>query len=366
MKKFIIAMVALMGTMFTSANAMSYEQARDQALFLTDKMAYELNLDEEQYEAAYEINLDYLMGVNTYDDVYAEYWVRRNADLRIVLLDWQYTAFCAATYFYRPIWWEGGYWHFGIYARYPHRDYFFFGCPHFYHTYRGGHAWHHNGGRSWYHGRTFVSHSTHNHGNFSGMRDGWNRGDYRSNSRSNGRVGSGSSRSMEGHRSVGSESSRRSGIYGSGTSRGNASSGVQHERGGSSSGNFSGRRVVGGQSNGASERSTGSSYGRDNVSGTRQSSTRTTVTRPSGSSSSSPSSSSSSSFSGRRVSPSSSSSSPARSSGAFSGNGSSTRSSSSFSGSGSSFSRGGGGSFSHGGGASHGGGGSHVGFSGRR
>ena len=37
---------------------MSYEKARENALFLTDKMAYELDLTEEQYEAAYEVNLD--------------------------------------------------------------------------------------------------------------------------------------------------------------------------------------------------------------------------------------------------------------------------------------------------------------------
>ena len=179
MKKYIIAMVALLSTFFTTANAMSYEQAREQALFLTDKMAYELNLDEEQYEAAYEVNLDYLLSVNTYDDVFADYWIHRNEDLRYILLDWQYEAFCAATYFYRPLWWEGGYWHFGIYARYPHRDYFYFGRPHFYVTYRGGHGWHHNGGRSWYHTNFSHAHRVTHRGSFSGMRDGWNRGDFR-------------------------------------------------------------------------------------------------------------------------------------------------------------------------------------------
>ena len=74
MKKFIIALVAMFMMTFSSASAMSYEQARQQALFLTDKMAYELNLTNDQYEAAYEVNLDYLMGVNTYDDLYGIYW----------------------------------------------------------------------------------------------------------------------------------------------------------------------------------------------------------------------------------------------------------------------------------------------------
>ena len=58
-------------TFAATGNAMSYEQARHEALFLTDKMAYELNLTEDQDEAVYEINLDYLMGVTSYDDVYA-------------------------------------------------------------------------------------------------------------------------------------------------------------------------------------------------------------------------------------------------------------------------------------------------------
>ncbi len=65
MKKFILAMVTLFTMTVSTASAMSYEQARQQALFLTDKMAYELNLTDDQYEAAYEVNLDYLMGVNT-------------------------------------------------------------------------------------------------------------------------------------------------------------------------------------------------------------------------------------------------------------------------------------------------------------
>ena len=60
MKKLIISLISLF-VLTVSANAMSYNQARRQALFLTDKMAYELNLTDDQYEAAYEINLDYLV-----------------------------------------------------------------------------------------------------------------------------------------------------------------------------------------------------------------------------------------------------------------------------------------------------------------
>ena len=177
MKKFIIALVAMFTMTFTTASAMSYEQARQQALFLTDKMAYELNLTDDQYEAAYEVNLDYLMGINSYDDLYGTYWRQRNLDLSYILLDWQYRAFCDATYFYRPLYWDGGYWHFGIYARYPRRDYFFFGRPHFYVSYRGDHCWRVNGGRSWYHGRSYGRPFAGGQPRM-GMRDGFNRGDY--------------------------------------------------------------------------------------------------------------------------------------------------------------------------------------------
>ena len=150
MKKMLFALMTML-TVSISVKAMSYEQARNEALFLTDKMAYELNLTDEQYEAAYEINLDYLMGVTGRDNVFGTYWERRNLDLSYILLEWQWNAFVAATYFYRPLYWDAGYWHFGIYARYPHRDYFYFGRPHFYVTYHGAHAWHRVGGHGYYH-----------------------------------------------------------------------------------------------------------------------------------------------------------------------------------------------------------------------
>ena len=50
-----------MMVMTISAKAISHEEAKDDALFLTDKMAYELSLTDDQYEAVYEINLDYLL-----------------------------------------------------------------------------------------------------------------------------------------------------------------------------------------------------------------------------------------------------------------------------------------------------------------
>lgn len=203
MKKLMITLMTLL-TIAVKASAMSYEQARQQALFLTDKMAYELNLTDDQYEAAYEVNLDYLMGVNSYSDLYGSYWQQRNMDLSYILLDWQYRAYLDATYFYRPLYWDGGYWHFGIYARYPHRDYYFFGRPTVYVSYRGGHSWYHNGGRSWYSGREYGR--GFRDGVRYGMRDGFNRGDY---GRGNRNILSSNSRTVErgyGNRSFGNQS----------------------------------------------------------------------------------------------------------------------------------------------------------------
>lgn len=177
MRRIILSIVAMLAISL-SANAMTYDQARNEALFLTDKMAYELNLSSEQYEAAYEINLDYLMGVTSRNDVFGTYWERRNLDMSYILLEWQWNTFRAAAYFFRPLYWDAGYWHFRIYARYPRRHYLYFGRPAFYATYRGGHSWRHHGQHGYYHGRTshFRSNGSRNHG---GMRDRWDRGEYR-------------------------------------------------------------------------------------------------------------------------------------------------------------------------------------------
>ena len=217
MKRMIIALVAMFMMTFTTASAMSYEQARQQALFLTDKMAYELNLTEDQYEAAYEVNLDYLMSVDTYDDLYGAYWRQRNMDLSYILLDWQYRTYINATYFYRPLYWNAGYWHFGIYARYPRRDYFYFGRPHFYVSYRGGHSWRVNGNRSWYHGRSFGGPHPGGHPRV-GMRDGFNRGDY-GRGRSFGNLNRENRPQMNPNRGFGNSSRPQNGGFGNNNDR---------------------------------------------------------------------------------------------------------------------------------------------------
>lgn len=233
-----------------AAGAMSYSQAREQALFLTDKMAYELNLTDDQYEAAYEINLDYLLSVNSDDELYGDYWRWRNIDFSYVLLDWQYRMFCEAAYFYRPLYFSAGVWHFAIYARYPHRDYFYFNRPTVYVSYRGGHSWRQNNGSSWYNGRTFGSRRG-GDAHF-GMRDGFKRGDY----------GRGN------HQSFGSRGSRRV------ESRGNSGFGSRRDNSGSGFGSRSSSGF------GSSRSSSGFGSSRGSGFGSRESSTRTTVRQP--------------------------------------------------------------------------------------
>ena len=252
MKKMFFALLTML-TLSISANAMSYEQARNEALFLTDKMAYELNLTDDQYEAAYEINLDYLMGVTGRDDVFGTYWERRNLDLSYILLDWQWNAFLAATYFYRPLYWEAGYWHFGIYRHYPRRDYFYFGRPHFHATYRGGHAWHVYGGRGYYHAHT--NHFRVVHREHFGMHDRWNRGDFRGSRNSstritghrgmdNRRIGNNRSYSGSGNFS-GYRGNRRDNSYGGGGSfSGNRDNSNRRDNGYSGGGSFGGNRGI--------------------------------------------------------------------------------------------------------------------------
>ena len=138
MKK-IFTLAMIMMAMTITANAMSYKAAKNEALFLSDKMAYELNLTDAQYDAIYEINLDYLMCVDGRNDVFGPWWDRRNADLRFVLTPRQYDRYVALNYFYRPISWHNGGLTFHIYSRYTNRSHFYKARPTVYASYRGGH-----------------------------------------------------------------------------------------------------------------------------------------------------------------------------------------------------------------------------------
>ena len=136
LKHYILLLIA--GLAILPCHAFSYSKAQQQAWFLTDKMAYELNLTEEQYDKAYEINLDYFLRINTPSDVYGFWWDCRNTDFRYILFDWQYTQFLNTIYFYRPLQWLNAAWHWRCYDHYRHGHYFFRRPPVVI-TYRGRH-----------------------------------------------------------------------------------------------------------------------------------------------------------------------------------------------------------------------------------
>ena len=135
MKK--LMMVAMLMVITVSAKALSYDVARSEALFLSDKMAYELNLSPSQYEAIYEINLDYFMLVNTSLDVYSDLWKHRNFEIQRVLTPYQYERFLRVKYFYRPLGWRDDRWEFRVYRAYPNRSHFMMNRPKAYTNYRG-------------------------------------------------------------------------------------------------------------------------------------------------------------------------------------------------------------------------------------
>lgn len=145
MKKIILSAVFMMAA-WMGANAMSFERAQAEALYLTDKMAYELNLNDQQYNDAYEINLDYFISIDSPSDLYGVYYNHRLGDLRCILHDWQYSLLVAADYFLRPVVWRAGSWFFPIYSYY-NRGYFYYSRPRVWVSYYGGHshAYHHAG-----------------------------------------------------------------------------------------------------------------------------------------------------------------------------------------------------------------------------
>ena len=135
MKKLFLLL--LLSILTLGARAMSFEEAQRHALFLSDKMAYELGLTARQYEEVYQINLDYLLFVEP-GSVYGNWWRSRNAELRRILTSVQYAEYERTYHFYRPVHWRDGAWHYGVYGYYTDRTVFYRGRPRIYHSYRGG------------------------------------------------------------------------------------------------------------------------------------------------------------------------------------------------------------------------------------
>ena len=144
-------------------SAMPYSVAREQALYLTDKMAYELRLNSWQYEQVYQTNLDYFLSIDSEPQAYGAYWTYRNDDLYYILQDAQYRLYSTIDYFLRPIKWLNGGWHFTVCNHYRPGHYYY-KRPVAYVSYCGK-SWAHRkpGHRPNYHAHG-GGHSGHNHG----------------------------------------------------------------------------------------------------------------------------------------------------------------------------------------------------------
>lgn len=162
MKKFILTLIVSVMGIFSSFG-MSFSEAQEHAYYLTDKMAYELDLTPEQYDQVYQVNLEYLLNVNA-SNPFDYYWDYRNTDLSYILFDWQYSMYRAAEYFYRPVVRRHRAWYFPVWDYY-HRTYYFYDRPSCWHSWHGG-LWHH---RTYHTPSPFVGHRPqHHHGGMSG------------------------------------------------------------------------------------------------------------------------------------------------------------------------------------------------------
>ncbi len=129
--------LALMVTIVTSAAAMTFDEAREHALFLTDKMTYELGLSSIQANNVYEINLDYIISVAIHGERLSTCQSRRDADMRYVLSDYQYHIYKKTNYFYRPMSSSRNVWSFHVYKYYTDRNHMYSNRPKPYQDYKG-------------------------------------------------------------------------------------------------------------------------------------------------------------------------------------------------------------------------------------
>lgn len=147
-------MVLMLAVSIPSMGAMSISKMRQNARFLTDRMAYELELSPMQYDDVYEVNYDFINSIRyIMDDVvrgysqavdrYYDYLHYRNEDLRWILSSSQYRRFMGVEYFYRPIYTTSNSWLFRIYNVYQDIKHFYFDKPRHYKSYNGAHSRYH-------------------------------------------------------------------------------------------------------------------------------------------------------------------------------------------------------------------------------
>lgn len=155
-------MIAVLWGLSLRASASGLGDIRVNARFLTDKMAFELNLMPTQYDDLFEVNYDFLSSIDPYvgalarQDAYAleryyRYLDERNDDLRWILSNAEFIRFMGMDYFFRPVYIVGNnLCALRVYNRYPDRHVFYFDRPKHYHSYCGAHSRPRHRGISYY------------------------------------------------------------------------------------------------------------------------------------------------------------------------------------------------------------------------
>ena len=147
LKTTIAAMMIMLTSLAASAQPMSVYAMRNNARFLTDRMAYTLGLSAALVDDLYYINYDYICGVNDYLDAvalgyryddYMEIVYARDYALRRLLTERQWALLMSYDYFYRPIAFNNHRWSFSIYLHDRRMDHFFYAPPRRFNDYRGG------------------------------------------------------------------------------------------------------------------------------------------------------------------------------------------------------------------------------------
>ena len=134
MKKFYVILLMLGVTL--SASALSRSKSKRYALYLTDKMQYELGLTSNQLDAVYQINYDYFRAIYTQLDIDV-YWPERDESMFYVLDEYQYEVYTCIDYFYDPISLSGRTWTLPVYTYYVNTSLFYNPYPSVYYSYRG-------------------------------------------------------------------------------------------------------------------------------------------------------------------------------------------------------------------------------------
>lgn len=145
-----IYLLSVLALLLSFSSQLSAQDFRVEARFLTDKMAYELNLSSMQYVDVYEINCDFvyayqslLLDMNRGNSRAIRDYNRllslRNRNVQYVLDTYQWRQYKRVDYFHRPLYRRGNNWSLGIYLSYSNRNHYYYNPPRNYHNYSVNH-----------------------------------------------------------------------------------------------------------------------------------------------------------------------------------------------------------------------------------